>query len=59
MTEVKRLQKNVVLAIYILCFAEATLNHSLDFLRGDGYRTGQAQFLCGSFGQYWLYSIPS
>jgi hypothetical protein len=42
MTDVKRLQKNVVLAIYILCFAGATLNHSLDFLRGGWlpYRSG-------------------
>jgi hypothetical protein len=42
MTDVKRLQKNVVLAIYILCFAEATLNHSLDFLQGGWlpYRSG-------------------
>lgn len=37
-----RLQRNVVLATYILCFAGATINHSLDFLR-DGwlpYRLG-------------------
>jgi hypothetical protein len=42
MTDVKSLQKNVVLAIYILCFAEATLNHSLDFLRDRWlpYRSG-------------------
>jgi hypothetical protein len=41
---VNRSQKNIVLAIYILCFAAATLNHLLDFLRGGWlpYTTGPA-----------------
>ena len=32
MSGTDRLRRNVVLAIYVLCFAGATINHSLDFL---------------------------